>query len=83
MGLDALAEALADLFIARARAEVARELGVAEEDIDREHGRADADLRNLASMGMALDSTCDDCVTTQADTLKASRRPRRAAGRKG
>lgn len=38
-GLDLLAEGLADLYIARARSEVARELGVAEEAIDREHGR--------------------------------------------
>ena len=37
--LDDLAEGLADLLIARARQEVARERGVSEEAIDREHER--------------------------------------------
>lgn len=37
--LDSLATGLADLFIARARAEVARERGVTEETIDLEHKR--------------------------------------------
>lgn len=37
--LDALADALAEQFIAKARAQVAAELGVDPDDIDRERGR--------------------------------------------
>ena len=37
--LDVIAEAIADRLIARARRDVARERGVAEEAIDREHER--------------------------------------------
>ncbi len=46
--LDDLAEGLADLFIARARQEVARERGVSEEAIDREHERVAEAARTLS-----------------------------------
>lgn len=49
--LDALADALAERFIARARAQVAAELGVDEDQIDRERGREAADA--LAAVGGA------------------------------
>jgi hypothetical protein len=49
--LDSLAEGLADLFIARARMEVARERGVAEETIDREHERVVEAARALSPLG--------------------------------
>ena len=49
--LDALAEGLADRLIARARMEVARERGVAEEAIDREHERVAEDARALSPLG--------------------------------
>ncbi len=43
--LDHLAEVLADLIIARARRDVAREAGVAEDALDREHGRHASEAR--------------------------------------
>jgi hypothetical protein len=51
--IDAFAEALADRFIAKARAEVAAELGVDEARIDRERGRVveDADEHRATSLG--------------------------------
>ncbi|MCK9521500.1 MAG: hypothetical protein M0R76_00450 [Proteobacteria bacterium] len=49
--LDALAEGLADRLIARARMEVARERGVAEEAIDREHERVAEAARALSPLG--------------------------------
>ena len=52
--LDALADALADQFIARARTEVARERGVAEEAIGREHGHVADAARSLSPIGWAL-----------------------------
>ena len=50
--LDALAEGIADLFIARARKEIADQRGVSEEVIDREHERVAADARGLSPLGM-------------------------------
>ena len=51
--IDAFAEALADRAIARARAEVAAELGVDEAHIDRERGRVveDADDVGATALG--------------------------------
>ncbi len=51
MALDALADALADRLIARARHEVAVERGVAEEEIDREHERVLEAARAVTPMG--------------------------------
>ena len=48
--LDDLAEGLADLLLARARQEVARECGVAEDVIDREHGRVAEAARALSPL---------------------------------
>ncbi len=44
-----LAEGLADLFIAEARAEVAADLGVDPERIDREDGRLSEEVERLAA----------------------------------
>lgn len=51
--IDTLAEALADRLIAKARAEVAAELGLDEERIDRERGRVvvDADEQDPTTLG--------------------------------
>jgi hypothetical protein len=51
MALDALADALADRLIARARSEVAIERGVAEEDIDRENERVLEAARAITPLG--------------------------------
>lgn len=54
--LDVLADALADRLIAKARAAVAAELGLDEERIDREAGRAAreaSDVLSLARIGEA------------------------------
>jgi hypothetical protein len=86
LGLDALAEALADLYMARARAEVARTRGLTEEAIDREDGGLAEEIHQLRSLPAAFDSECEDRVTQAGikdnDTVSC-RRPRRKAGRKG
>jgi hypothetical protein len=51
LALDALAEGLADRFIAKARAEVARERGLSEDAIDREHGRVAEEASAMWSGG--------------------------------
>ncbi len=51
LAVDALAEALADQLIARARREVASERGVAEESIDREHGRVAEAAQRISALG--------------------------------
>jgi hypothetical protein len=84
--LEIVAEEFVKQLVAQARAEVASELGVSEESIDREHGGVADELRTLRALPAAFDSTCEDHVThagNKDNDVVPCRRPRRKAGRKG
>ena len=51
LAVETLADGLADLLLARARREVAAERGVAEESIDREHGRVAEAAQRISALG--------------------------------